>query len=119
MRSQVLAHLALNLIGMGNNLVEAAILGNKRACFLRTNARNAWNIVRSVSFESIEVRYQVRRNAVIQIIHTFGGHDGHIRKTLARRNNIYVLSHQLIHVAIACNQVHVATGRLTRTRHGA
>ena len=111
--AQVLAHLALDLVGMRDDFVQAAVLRDERACLFGTNTRYAGNVVRRIALQAIEIGHERRRNAVIQVVHALGRHDRHVGQALAGRDHVDVLGHELIHVAVAGHQQHVAAGLLT------
>ena len=119
MRAQVLAHLALNLVGVRDNLVQAAILRDERARLFGTDARHAGDVVGRVTLQAIKIGHERRRNAVIQIVHALGRHNRHVGQALAGRYNVDVLGHELIHIAVTGHQQHVAAGFLAQARHGA
>ena len=118
-RAQVLAHLALNLVGVRDNLVQAAILRDERARLFGTDARHAGDVVGRVTLQAIKIGHERRRNAVIQIVHALGRHNRHVGQALAGRYNVDVLGHELIHIAVTGHQQHVAAGFLAQARHGA
>ena len=118
MRTQVFSHLALNLIGVCDNLVQATVLRNERARLFGADARYAGNIVRRIALQTIKIGHERRRNAVIQVVHALGRHDRHVGQALTSRDHVDVLSHELIHIAITGHQQHVAAGLLTQARHG-
>ena len=64
-RAQVLAHLALNLVGVRDNLVQAAILRNKRTRLFGADARHAGDVIGGVTLQAIKIGHERRRNAVI------------------------------------------------------
>ena len=55
---------------------------------------------------------------MIQVVHALGRHDRHVGQALAGRDHVDVLGHELIHVAVAGHQQHVAAGLFTQARHG-
>ena len=63
MRAQVLAHLALDLVGMGNNLVQAAVPGDQCARLFGADARHAGNVIGRVALETVEIGYEIGRDA--------------------------------------------------------
>ena len=80
--AEVLAHLALDLICVRNDLVKVAVLHDERRGFLGANARNTRNVVRCVTLEAIEIRNKVGRDAVVEVVNTFGSHDLDLRDAL-------------------------------------
>ena len=119
MRAQVLAHLALDLIGMRNDFVQAAVLRDERARLFGADARHAGDVVGGVALQAIKVGHERRRDAVIQVIHALGRHNRYIGQALAGRDHVDVLGHELVHVAVTGHQQHVAAGLLAQARHGA
>ena len=116
--TQVLAHLALDLVSMRNDLVQAAVLRDERARLFGADARYAGNVVRRIALQTVKIGHERRRNAVIQVVHALGRHDRHVGQALASRDHVDVLGHKLIHVTVAGHQQHVAAGLLTQARHG-
>ena len=119
MRAQVLAHLALNLVGVRDNLVQAAILRNKRTRLFGADARHAGDVIGRVALQTIKVGHEGRRNAVIQIVHALGRHNRHVGQAFASRHHVDVFGHELIHITVAGHQQHVAAGFLAQARHSA
>ena len=64
-RAQVLAHLALNLVGVRDNLVQAAVLRNERTRLFGADARHAGDVIGGVTLQAIKIGHERRRNAVI------------------------------------------------------
>ena len=118
MCTQVLAHLALDLVGMRDDFVQATVLRDERTRLFGADARYAGNVVRRIALQTVKIGYEGRRNAVIQVVHALGCHDRHVGQALASRDHVDVLGHELIHVAVAGHQQHVAAGLLTQARHG-
>ena len=112
-RTQVLAHLALDLVSMRDDLVQAAVLRDECARLFGADARYAGNVVRRIALQTVKIGHERRRNAVIQVIHALGRHNRHVGQALAGRDHVDVLGHELIHVAVAGHQQHVAAGFLT------
>ena len=119
MRAQVLAHLALDLVGMCDDLVQAAVLRDERARLFGADARHAGNVVGSIALQAVKIGHERRCNAVIQVVHALGRHNRHVGQAFAGRDHVDVLGHELIHVAVAGHQQHVAAGFLAQARHGA
>ena len=119
MRAQVLAHLALDLVGMCDDLVQAAVLRDERARLFGADARHARNVVGSIALQAVKIGHERRCNAVIQVVHALGRHNRHVGQAFAGRDHVDVLGHELIHVAVAGHQQHVAAGFLAQARHGA
>ena len=118
MCTQVLAHLALDLVGVCDDLVQATVLRNERARLFGADARHAGNVVRRVALQTVKIGHERRRNAVIQVIHALGRHDRHVGQALTGRDHVDVLGNKLIHVAITGHQQHVTAGLLAQARHG-
>ena len=119
MRAQVLAHLALDLVGMRDDLVQATVLRDERTRLFRADARHAGDVIGRVALQTVKVGYKRRRNAVIQVVHALGRHNRHVGQALAGRDHVDVLGHELIHIAVTGHQQHVAAGLLAQARHGA
>ena len=102
--AQVFAHLALDLVGVCDDLVQATVLRNERARLFGADARHAGDVVGRVALQAIKVGHERRRNAVIQIVHALGRHDRHVGQALAGRDHVNVLGHELIHIAITGHQ---------------
>ena len=68
MGTEVLAHLALDLVGMGDDLIEAAVLRDERRRLLGTDPRDAGDIIRRVTLEAVEVRHEPGRDAVVEVV---------------------------------------------------
>ena len=64
-RAQVLAHLALDLVGMCDDLIQAAVLRNKRARLFGADARHAGDVIGRITLQAIKVGHERRRDAVI------------------------------------------------------
>ena len=77
-RTEVLAHLALDLVRMGDDLVQIAVLTDERTCLLGADTRHAGNVVRGIALEAVEIRNELRGNAVVEIIDTLRRHDVHV-----------------------------------------
>ena len=90
MRAEVLAHLALDLVRMGNDLVEVAVLHDERGRLLGANARHARDVVRGVAFEAVEVWHQVGRDAVVEVVDALGSHNLDLGDALLGRDDLYV-----------------------------
>ena len=118
-RTQVLAHLALDLVSMRDDLVQATVLRNERARLFGADARHAGDVIGRVALQTIKVGHERRRDAVIQIDHALGRHDRHVGQALAGRDHVDVLGHELIHIAITGHQQHVTAGLLAQARHSA
>ena len=103
-RAQVFAHLALDLVGMCDDLVQATVLRNERARLFGADARHAGDVIGRVALQTIKVGHERRRDAVIQIVHALGRHNRHVGQALAGRDHVDVLGHELIHVAVAGHQ---------------
>ena len=117
--SQVFAHLALDLVGVCDDLVQATVLRNERARLFGADARHAGDVIGRVALQAIKVGHERRRDAVIQIVHALGRHDRHVGQALAGRDHVDVLGHELIHIAITGHQQHVTAGLLAQARHSA
>ena len=115
--AQVFAHLALDLVGVRDDLVQATVLRNERARLFGADTRYAGNVVRRVALQAVKIGHERRRNAVIQVVYALGRHNRHVGQALAGRNHVDVLGHKLINVAIAGHQQHVAAGLLTQASH--
>ena len=118
MRSEVLTHLALNLVGVGDHLVETAILRDECARLLGTDARHAGDVIGAIALESIEIGHEGGSDSVIEVVYALRRHDGHVREAFARRHHVDVLGNQLVHVAVARDQVHIASSFLARAGKG-
>ena len=117
--AQVLAHLALDLVGMRDDLVQATVLRNERARLFGADARHAGDVIGRIALQTVKIGHERRRNAVIQVIHALGRHDRHVGQALAGRDHVDVLGHELIHIAITGHQQHVTAGLLAQARHSA
>ena len=103
---------------MRDDLVQATVLRDKRARLFGADTRYAGNIVRRIALQTVKIGHERRCNAVIQVVHALGRHDRHVGQALASRDHVDVLGHELIHVAVASHQQHVAAGLLTQACHG-
>ncbi|VWM25142.1 Uncharacterised protein [Collinsella intestinalis] len=65
MGAQILAHLALDLVGMGDDLVEVAVLRNEGTRLLGADAGHAGDIVGRVALEAVKVGDELGRDAVV------------------------------------------------------
>ena len=117
--AQVFAHLALDLVGVCDDLVQATVLCDERARLFGSDARHAGDVIGRIALQTIKVGHERRRDAVIQVIHALGRHNRHVGQALASRDHVDMLGHELIHVAVAGHQQHVAAGLLAQARHGA
>ena len=117
-RTQVLAHLALDLVGVRDDLVQAAVLVDERAGLLGTDARHAGDVVGAVALETVEVRHERRGDAMVEVFHALGRHDLNIGEALLGAHDLHVLGGKLVHVAVAGDEQHVAAGFLARAGHG-
>ena len=115
MGAQALAHLALDLVGMRNDLVERAVLHDEGARLLGTDARHAGDVVRGVALEAVEVGHELGRDAVVEVVDALGCHDVHVRDALARGHDVYVVGDELVHVAVARDEQHIVAGVLAAT----
>ena len=77
-RAEVLAHLALDLVRMSDDLVQIAVLTDERTCLLGTDARHARDVVRGIALEAVEIRNEVRGDAVVEVIDALRRHDVHV-----------------------------------------
>ena len=118
MCTQVLAHLALDLVGVCDDLVQATVLRNERARLFGADARHAGDVIGRVALQTVKIGHERRRNAVIQVIHALGRHNRYVGQALTGRDHVDVLGHELIHVAITGHQQHVTAGLLAQARHG-
>ena len=119
MGTQVLAHLALDLARVRDDLVEVAVLADEGRRLLGADAGHAGDVVGGVALQAVEVRDQVGRNAVVQVVDAVGGHDAHVRDALARGDDPHAVGHQLVHVAVARDQKHRVAGGLATARQRA
>ena len=119
MRAQVLAHLALDLPRVGNHLVQAAVLHNERGRLLGANARHAGNVVRGVALQTIEVRHQLGRDAVVQVVHGLRRHNADVAHALLGGNDLHVVRGQLVHVPVASEEQHLVASLLAAASQGA
>ena len=119
MGAEVLAHLALDLIRMGNDLVEVAVLHDEGGGLLGTNARHAWDVVGGVTLEAVEVRHEVGRDAVVEVIDALGSHDLDLRDALLCGDDLHVLRSQLVHVTVTGKQQHLVARCLAASCEGA
>ena len=118
-RAQVLAHLALDLVSMRDDFVQAAVLRNERARFFGADARHAGDVIGRIALQAVKIGHEGRRDAVIQIVHALGRHNRHVGQAFASRHHVDVFGHELIHITVAGHQQHVAAGFLAQARHSA
>ena len=104
---------------MRDNLVQTAVLRNKRTRLLGTDSRHTRDVIGRIALQTIKVGHERRRDAVIQVIHALGRHNRHVGQALAGRDHVDMLGHELIHVAVAGHQQHVAAGLLAQARQSA
>ena len=116
MRAQVLAHLAANLVGMGDDLVQAAVLADERARLFGTDAGNAGDVVGRVALESVEIGHELGCDSVVEVVDALGRHDRHVGQALACGHDVDVFGHELVHVAVARHEVHVEAGLISQAR---
>ena len=76
--AQVFAHLALDLVSMRDDLVQAAVLRDERARLFGADARYTGNIVRRIALQTVKIGHERRRDAVIQIIHALRCHNRYV-----------------------------------------
>ena len=88
---QVLAHLALDLVGMSDDLVEAAVLHDQGAGLLGADARDARDVVGRVALEAVEIRHELGGNPVVEVLDGLRGHDLHVRHALVGGDDMHVL----------------------------
>ena len=119
MRTQVLAHLALDLVRMGDDLVKAAVLRDKGARLLWADARHARDVVRGVALEAVEIRHELGGDAMVEVLDRLGRHDLDVRKALLGAHDLHVFGGELVHIAISGDEEHVATGGFARARERA
>ena len=89
-RAEVLAHLALDLVRVGNDLVEVTVLHDERGSLLGTNTRHARDVVRGVALEAVEVWHQVGGDAVVEVVDALGSHDLDLGDALLGGDDLYV-----------------------------
>jgi diadenosine tetraphosphatase ApaH/serine/threonine PP2A family protein phosphatase len=116
---QILARLAPDLVGMGNDLVERAILADERGGLLGADARHARDVVRGVPLEAIEVRHERGGDAVVEVLHARWVHDRDLADALLGGDHAHVLGGELVDVAVAGEEQHVVAGLLAPEREGA
>ena len=104
---------------MRDDFIEAAVLDDQRARLLGADAGHAGNVVGGVALEAVEIRYELGRDAVVQVVHALGRHDGDVGEALASGHHVHVVGHELVHVAVARDQVHVAPLALAAARERA
>ena len=63
--AQVFSHLALDLVGVCDDLIQAAVLRNKRARLFGADARHAGDVIGRITLQAIKVGHERRRDAVI------------------------------------------------------
>ena len=78
MGAQVLAHLALNLVRVRDHVVEASVLHDEGRRLLRADAGHAGDVVRRVALQAVEVRHELWRDAVVEVVHALRRHDRHV-----------------------------------------
>ena len=110
--AQVLAHLALDLVGVRDDLVEAAVLHDERGGLLGADARHAGDVVGGVALEAVEVRHELGRDAVVEVLDRRWVHDRHVRDALLGGDDLHAVGGELVHVAVAGEQQHRVAGRL-------
>ena len=98
---------------MGDDLVEVAVLRDEGTRLLGADAGHAGDVVGRVALEAVEVGHELRRDAVVQVIDALGRHDGDVGQALAGGHHVHVVGHELIHIAVTGDEVHVAPGGLT------
>ena len=117
--AQVLAHLALDLVGVGDDLVERAVLADEGARLLGADAGHAGDVVGRVALEAVEVWHELGRDAVVEVVDALGGHDVDVGDALAGGDDVHALGDELVHVAVASDKQHVVAGRLAAAGQGA
>ena len=110
--AQVLAHLPLHLVGVGDDLVEAAVLDDEGGGLLGADAGHAGDVVGRVALEAVEVGDELGRDAVVEVVDALGRHDLHVGDALLGGDDLHVLGGELVHVAVAGEEEHLKAGLL-------
>ena len=119
MGAEVLAHLALDLVGVRDDLVERAVLHDEGGRLLGADAGNAGDVVGGVALETVEVGHELGPDAVIEVVHALGGHDRDVGDALLGRDDLHVVGGQLVHVSVAREEEHLVALVLAATRERA
>ena len=93
---------------MGNNLVQAAVPGDQCARLFGADARHAGNVIGRVALETVEIGYEIGRDAMVEVVHALGCHDGDVGKALARGDHMHMFCNKLIHIAVTGDEIHIA-----------
>ena len=104
---------------MGYDLIEVAVLHDEGGRLLGANAGHAGDVVGGVSLEAVEVRHQLGRDAVVEVVHALRRHDDHVRDALLCGDDLHVGGGQLVHVAVAGEEQHLVAGGLAAVGQGA
>jgi len=114
--AEVLAHLALDLVGMGDDLVERTVLHDEGRRLLGPDARHARDVVGAVTLETVEVGHEVGPDAVVEVVHALGRHDRDLRDALLGGDDPHVVGGELVHVAVTGKEKHVVALILAAAR---
>ena len=117
--AQVLPHLALDLVRVRDDLVEAAVLHDEGGRLLGADARHAGDVVRGVALEAVEVGHELGRDAVVEVLHRGGVHYHHVRHALLGGDDLHVVRGELVHVAVPGEEEHGVARRLAAARQRA
>ena len=99
-RPQLFAQLALDLVRMGQYLVQTAVLGDQFQGGLFADARNAGNVVAAVAHQALHVRHLIRPVAVM-LLHALCVQKQAFRNARLGQDNAGVSACQLQAVPVA------------------
>jgi len=104
--AEVLPRLAGDLVGVGDDVVEAVVGGDPLGGRLRPHARDARQVVAVLADEGGELRVAVRRDAVL-LLDRGRRHPGEVRHPAHRVEHRGALGDQLQRVAVAGQDQHL------------
>ena len=118
MLADALPHLALDLVGMLEHIVERAPFGEQLGGGLLANAGNTGDVITRIALEAEEVGNEARRDAVA-LHDLFRRVDDHVGHALARGHDACRLTRELVGVLVARDEVDAIAVCLAACRHGA
>ena len=101
--AHLFAQLALDFIGVSQHVFQRVVAGQQLHGRLFTHAWNAWNIVRAVAHQALEIGNLIRPHAE-QLLHAGGRAFLYFGDALAGQQQGGIVADQLQRVAVACQQ---------------
>ena len=105
--ADVLAHLALDVVGVGKHGVKRAVLHDERSRLLGANAGHAGDVVARVALEAVEVGDLLGLHALVERADLLRAHDGDVAHALPVGEDRDVAVGKLVGVAVARDEQHL------------